>query len=127
MAEETKNENRDERREGDEGAAEKETTGEAGRRKKVGTVPRTGASGVRKKPHSSKAPWAGTSGGTQWQADKRTEPGLEHPGKKRTRTGTSGQRKTWTGTSGEEAVLDWSVRGSIRRNRRRRQEKARRT
>ena len=54
--EETKNKNREERREGDEGAAQKETTGDAGRRKKEGTVPRTGASGARKKPHSNGAP-----------------------------------------------------------------------
>ena len=41
------------------------------------------------------------------QADKHTEPGLEHPGKKRTRTGTSGRHKPWTGTSREVAALDW--------------------
>ena len=38
--------NRDPRREGDEGAAQKETTGKAGRRRKEGTVPRTGTSGA---------------------------------------------------------------------------------
>ena len=39
------------------------------------------------------------------------KPGLEHPGKQRTRTGTSGGRGPWTGTSGEEAARDWNVRG----------------
>ena len=109
MGEETKIMNRDERREGDEGAAQKETTSKARRRRKVGMVPRTGTSGARKKPHSNGAPWTGTSGGTQRQADKRTEPGLEHPGKnvpagnRATRTGTSGGQKPGTGTTGEEA------------------------
>ena len=110
MGEETKNESRDERREGDEGAAQKETAGGAGRRKKVGTLPRTGVSGVRKKPHSNGAFWTGTSGGSKWQADKRTEPGLEHPGKKRTRLehlgGETprlehpGRKRPWIGASG---------------------------
>ena len=100
MGEETKIMNRDERREGDEGAAQKETTGKARRRRKVGTVPRTGTSGARKKPHNNGAPWTGTSGGTQWQVDKRTEPGLEHPGKNE-QTGTRGRREwPWKGASG---------------------------
>ena len=67
--EERKNKNREERREGDEGAAQKETTYEAGRRKKVGTLPRTEASGARKKPHRNKAPWTGT---TRQRSAKRT-------------------------------------------------------
>ena len=74
MGEETKNKNSYERREGDEGAAQKETTGKAGRRKKIGAVPQTGTSGARKKPHSNGAPLTGTPGGMQWQVDKRTEP-----------------------------------------------------
>ena len=84
MGEKAKKENRDGRREGDEGAAQKETTGEAKRRKKVGTVPRTGTSEARKKSQSNGPPWTriSTSGGMQWQAEKRTEPRLEHPGKK---------------------------------------------
>ena len=46
---------------------------------------------------------AGGEGG-EGQADKRMELGLEHPGKQRTRTGTSGGRKPWTGTSGEAGL-----------------------
>ena len=38
--------NRDERKEGDEGAAQKETAGKTRRRRKEGTVPRTGTSGA---------------------------------------------------------------------------------
>ena len=98
--EETKNTNREERGEGDEGAAQKETTGEAGSRKEEGTVSRTGASGARKKPRGNQTPWTGTPGGTQWQADNGTEPGLEHPGKKGTRIGTSGAE-----------ALDGNIRG----------------
>ena len=44
MGKETKKMNRSERRKGDDGTAQKETTGKARRGKKVGTVPRTGAS-----------------------------------------------------------------------------------
>ena len=33
----------------------------------------------KEKPHSNEAPWTGASGGTQRQADKHTELGLEHP------------------------------------------------
>ena len=40
------------------------------------------------------------------------EPGLEHPGTQRTRTGKSGGRRPWTGTSGDEAARDWNVRGT---------------
>ena len=98
--EETKNTNREERGGGDEGAAQEETTGEAGSRKKGRTVSRTGASEARRKPRGKGAPWTGTTGGTQWQAEKRTEPALEHPGKKRTRTGTSGAK-----------ALDWNIQG----------------
>ena len=82
------------------------TAGKARRRKTEGTVPRTGLSGARKKPHSNGAPWTGTSGGTQ--ADMHTEPGLEHLGKnvpagnRATRTGTSGGQMLGTGTTGEE-------------------------
>ena len=125
--EETKNKDREETREGDEGSAQNETTGRGRRKKKVGTVRRTGASGARKKPHSNEAPWTGTSRGTQWQADKRTEPGLEHPGKKR--------HLDWI-IRGAEA-LDWNIRGRSgpglerpalhKEEEARRQEKARRT
>ena len=69
IGEETKNMNRYERREGDEGAAQKKTTGKARDRKKVGTVPRTGASGARKKPHSNGPRGLEHQGGVQWQAD----------------------------------------------------------
>ena len=43
------------------------------------------------------------------------EPGLEHPGKQNTRTGTSGGRRPRTGASGEAAAWDWNVRGCERR------------
>ena len=65
--------------------------------------------------------------GEEEKADKRKELGREHPGKQRTRNGTSRGRRPWTGTSREEASMDWSVRGCIRRRTRRRQETARRT
>ena len=42
------------------------------------------------------------------------EPGLEHPGKQNTRTGTSGGRRPGTGASGEAAAWDWNVRGCKR-------------
>ena len=45
------------------------------------------------------------------------EPGENKPGKQRTRSGTSEG----------EATLDWSVRGSMRMRKRRRQETARRS
>ena len=95
--EETKNTNREERREGDEGAARKETSGEAGRRKKEGTVSRLEHPGPGRSHTATGPPGLQHPGG---QADKRTEPGLEHPGKKRTRTRTSGAE-----------ALDWNVRG----------------
>ena len=53
--------------------------------------------------------------GEEGEADKHMEPRLEHPGKQRTRTGTSGGRRPWTGTSREEAARDWNVRGNRRR------------
>ena len=55
------------------------------------------------------------------------EPGLEHPGKQYTWTGTSRGRNPWTGTSGEEATRDWNVRGHKRRRKQRRREAARST
>ena len=54
--------------------------------------------------------------GAEGKAAKHVEPGREQPGKQRTRTGTSGS----------EAALDWSVRGSSRKKKWRRQETARR-
>ena len=80
--------------------AQKKTTGKRRRWKKVDTVQRTETAG---------ANCTGASGGTKWQADKHTEPRLEHPGKslqagnKATRTGTSVGHKPWTGASGDEA------------------------
>ena len=74
----------------------------------VKPVPRTGASEARKKPHSNGAPRTGASGGTKLQADKRKEPGLEHPernlpaGNGASRTGASGRQIPGTRTSGEE-------------------------
>ena len=122
-------EEQDGRREGNEGVAQKETTGKARRKEKVGTVPRTGTTEARKKQHSSGAPWAGTSGGTQWQADKRTEPGLEHPGKKvpagnrATRTGSSGGRSPGRGQLETKRVaLERRVKDCAKRTRRRRRE-----
>ena len=130
--EETKNMNRDERREGDEGAPQKEATAKANRRTKLGTVPRTGTSGAREKQRSNGPPRTGTSGGTQWQADKHKESGLEHPeknvqaGTRATKSGTSGGQKPRGGPKHpgkKQVALDWSVRGCTRRERRRRQEK----
>ena len=46
---------------------------------------------------------------------KHVEPGLDHPGKQSTQTGTTGGRKPGTGASGEAAAWDWTVRGSERR------------
>ena len=46
--------------------------------------------------------------GEEGEANKRMEPRLEHPGKQRTRTGTSGWWRPWTGTPGVEATLDSS-------------------
>ena len=46
--------------------------------------------------------------GEEGEADKRMEPRLEHPGKQRTRTGTSGWWRPWTGMPGMEATLGWS-------------------
>ena len=43
------------------------------------------------------------------------DPGLKHPGKQNTRTGTSRGRRPRTGASGEAAAWDWNVRGSERR------------
>ena len=43
------------------------------------------------------------------------EPGLEHPGKQNTRTGTSGGRMPGTGASREAAVWDRIIRGCERR------------
>ena len=43
------------------------------------------------------------------------EPGLEHPGKQNTRTGTSGGQRPGTGASREAAAWDWNVRGCDRR------------
>ena len=101
--EDTKNMNRDEGGEGDGGAAQKESNDSRQSKKEMCTMPRTGPSRARKKPHSNGAPWTGTSGGTQ--SDKHTEPGLEHPGKnvpagnRATRTGTCGGQKLGTGTT----------------------------
>ena len=55
--------------------------------------------------------------GEEGEAAEHMEPGQKKPGKQRTRTGTFGG----------EAALDWSVRGSMRMRKRRRQETARRT
>ena len=65
--------------------------------------------------------------GEEEKADKRMEHGREHPGKRRTRTGTSEGQRPWAGTSGEEAAINWTVRGCIRRRTRQQQETARRT
>ena len=46
---------------------------------------------------------AGGEGG-EGKADKHMELGLQHPGKQRTRTRTSGGRKPWTGTSGDAGL-----------------------
>ena len=46
--------------------------------------------------------------GEEGEADKRKEPGLEHPGKTCTRTGTSGLWRPWTESSGVEAALERS-------------------
>ena len=115
MGDETKNMNRYERREGEEGAAQKETTGKARRRKKVGTIPRTATSGARKKPHSNGAPWTGTPGGRSgkwtsarnpdwniWGGRKRQAPGqprVEHPGGRNPRMGQSIRGTSWNGAS----------------------------
>ena len=63
--------------------------------------------------------------GEEGEADKHMEPGLDHPGKQRTRTATSGGRRLWTETSGEVAAQDWNIRGNRRRRKRRRREAAR--
>ena len=119
----------------DEGTKERHRTRQPAEQQEegnLGTVPRSGTSGARKKPHSNGASWTGTSGGTQWQADKHTEPGLEHPGKNE----TAGPRASNTGASGVQKPRDWTkdsrkrrvalertVRGCTRGKRRRRQEK----
>ena len=58
---------------------------------------------------------------------RRTEPGLEHPGKQCARTGPSGGRKPWIGTSGEATAREWNVRDLIRRRKWRRREATRST
>ena len=132
MGEKTKNMNRDERREGDEGAAQKKTTSKAKKRKKVWhRATDWNIRGQEEATHNG-APWTGTSGGTQWQADKHTDPGLEHPGKKEkastraTKTGASGGQKPRDGTKHPEkkrVALERSVRGCRRGKRRPRQGK----
>ena len=55
--------------------------------------------------------------GEEGEAAEHMEPEKEQPGKQRTRTGTSGG----------EAAVDWTIGGSMRIRKRRRQETARRT
>ena len=65
--------------------------------------------------------------GEEGEADKHMETGMEHPGKKCTRTSTSGLQRPWTGKSGKKAAQDWSVRGSKKRRKQQRHEAAGRT
>ena len=84
-------------------------------------MPQTGASRARKKPRSNGAPWTGTSGRTLRQADKHTEPGLEHPRKnvpadnRVDRTGTSRGQKLGTGTIGGEESGPGKERSELRK------------
>ena len=70
--------------------------------------------------------WEERGEGEEGKADKRMEPGLEHPGKTSKQTGTTGGRKPWTGTSGDEAGLGWNFQGYRVRRIWRRREAARR-
>ena len=75
--------NREGGREGDEGAAQKETTGKARRRRIEGMVPRTGTSGAElEQATKHRATWMASSGGPQRKEDRRKEPKQEQPRRK---------------------------------------------
>ena len=96
-------------REGDEGAVQKETTGKARRRRKVGKVPRTqmGTSGAHQALVSIHQN-TGTNGGPHRKEDKRNELEHEQPRKEE----RAGNRAHRSGTAGGQwtAILDWNIR-----------------
>ena len=91
--------NRDGRREGEEGAAQKETAGKTRRRRKEGTVPRTGTSGaIWSKQQKARAKSAGRSNRRGKSRQAAGPKGQERGRRTTTRTETSGGQKPRTRT-----------------------------